>query len=139
MNEHTPIKLDIFLKWALQINRITFFTDGRGMSILLKVILNRNNTSPIRYDGENLPSSSLSGIVNRMGTTDLTKINRKPRAVVNDWVTQNGLLNSHHHVNPLYDKTWRDIDIDEENSTEGGGRFFSGKAANAGANDRNDG
>ena len=39
------------------------------------------------------------------GTTDLAKANRKPRAIMNDWILLNCLLDSHDHVNPMGNKT----------------------------------
>lgn len=35
------------------------------------------------------------------GTTNLAKGNRKPRAIVDDWILLNSLLDSHNHVNPI--------------------------------------
>ena len=46
------------------------------------------------------------------GTTDLAKANRKPRAILNDWILLNSLLDSHDHVNPIGNKTWHDQDFE---------------------------
>ena len=43
-------------------------------------------------------------IVNVEGTTSLAKGNRKPWAVMDDWIPLNSLLDGHHHVHPLEKK-----------------------------------
>ena len=42
------------------------------------------------------------------GITDLAKANRKPWAILNDWILLNSLLDSHNHVNPNGNKNCHD-------------------------------
>ena len=46
------------------------------------------------------------------GITDLAKANRKPRAILNDWILLNSLLDSHDHVNPMGNRTQHESDIE---------------------------
>ena len=56
------------------------------------------------------------------GTTSLAKANRKPRAIIDDWIPLNSLFDSHDHVNPLDNKTERDKDIEGKNPDKGKAR-----------------
>ena len=54
------------------------------------------------------------------GITDLAKANRKPRAILNDWILLNSLLDSHDHVNPMGNRTQHESDIEGGDVKESG-------------------